>query len=102
MNQKNIKLVHLAGEKSIRVWRVNIKNRKLLPEDCNLGTLKRNVQSVAICPDDKIFYCGTNTGDILKINFDTKLLVNYGPQKGRFTLGIETVREMKGNNKFYT
>ena len=40
----------LAGEKSIRVWRVDIKNRKLLPEDCNLGTLKRNVQSVAICP----------------------------------------------------
>lgn len=85
-----------AGEKSIRVWRVNIKNRKLLPEDCNLGTLKRNVQSVAICPDDKIFYCGTNTGDILKINFDTKLLVNYGPQKSLFTLGIETVREMNG------
>jgi len=85
-----------AGEKSIRVWRVDIKNRKLLPEDCNLGTLKRNVQSVAICPDDKFFYCGTNTGDILKINFETKLLVNYGPQKSLFTLGIETVREMNG------
>ena len=26
-----------AGEKSIRVWRVDLKNRKLLPEDCNLG-----------------------------------------------------------------
>lgn len=85
-----------AGEKSIRVWTVDIKNRKLHPEDCNLGTLKRNVRSVAICPNDKIFYCGTNTGDILKINFETKLLMNYGPHKTRFTLGIETVREFNG------
>ena len=57
------------------MWRVDLKNRKLLPEDCNLGTLKRNVQSVTIDPDDKFFYCGTTTGDILKINFETKLLV---------------------------
>jgi len=85
-----------AGEKSIRVWRVDLHNRKLLPEDCNLGTLKRNVQSVTICPEDKFFYCGTNTGDILKINFETKLLVNHGPQKSLYTLGIETVREMNG------
>ena len=28
-----------AGEKSIRVWRVDLKNRKLLPEDCNLGKI---------------------------------------------------------------
>ena len=61
-----------------------------------MGTLKRNVQSVTIDPDDKFFYCGTTTGDILKINFETKLLVVYGPQKNRFTLGVETVREMKG------
>jgi len=85
-----------AGEKSIRVWRVDLKNRKLLPEDCNLGTLKRNVQSVTIDPEDKFFYCGTTTGDILKINFETKLLVVYGPKKNRFSLGVETVREMKG------
>ena len=26
-----------AGEKCIRVWHVDLKNRKLLPEDCNLG-----------------------------------------------------------------
>ena len=31
-----------AGEKSIRVWRVDLKNRKLLPEDCNLGKKKIN------------------------------------------------------------
>ena len=61
-----------------------------------LGTLKRNVQSVTIDPEDKFFYCGTTTGDILKINFETKLLVVYGPKKNRFSLGVETVREMKG------
>ena len=63
-----------------------------------LGTLKRNVQSVTIDPEDKFFYCGTTTGDILKINFETKLLVVYGPKKNRFSLGVETVREMKGLN----
>ena len=67
-----------------------------------MGTLKRNVQSVTIDPDDKFFYCGTTTGDILKINFETKLLVVYGPQKNRFTLGVETVREMKGEHMEYT
>lgn len=51
---------------------------------------------MTIDPEDKFFYCGTTTGDILKINFETKLLVVYGPKKNRFSLGVETVREMKG------
>merc|ERR1711892_255890 len=85
-----------AGEKSIRVWRVDLKNRKLLPQECNLGTLKRNVHSVAMDPEDKMFYCGTTTGDILKINFETKLLAGHGPKKTRFSLGVEKVAFMKG------
>jgi len=85
-----------AGEKSIRVWRVDLKNRKLLPQECNLGTLKRNVRSVSIDPDDQMIYCGTTTGDILKINFETKLLVAYGPKKSGFALGAETVAYSKG------
>ena len=51
---------------------------------------------MTIDPDDKYFYCGTTTGDILKINFETKLLVVYGPSKTRYSLGVETIREMKG------
>ena len=73
-----------------------MKNRKLLPQECNLGTLKRNVHSVSIDPDDQMIYCGTTTGDILKINFETKLLVAYGPKKTRFSLGAETVAYSKG------
>ena len=42
-----------------------------------------------------MIYCGTTTGDILKINFETKLLVEYGPKKTRFSLGAETVAYSK-------
>ena len=34
-----------AGEKTIRVWRVDLKNRKLLPEECNLGSLKKSFKN---------------------------------------------------------
>ena len=57
--------------------------------------MKRNVRSVSIDPDDQMIYCGTTTGDILKINFETKLLVAYGPKKSGFALGAETVAYSK-------
>lgn len=85
-----------AGDKSIRVWQADLKNRKLIPAECALGTLKRDVLSVTIDPNDKYLYCGTTTGDVLKINFETKLLVNTGPTKNRISLGIESVKEING------
>jgi WD40 repeat protein len=85
-----------AGDKSIRVWNADLKNRKLVPEDCNLGVLKRDVLSVSIDPQDKYLYCGTTTGDVLKINFETKLLVNTGPTKNLISLGIGVVKELGG------
>ena len=38
--------------------------------------------------NDKFFYCGTTSGDVLKINMNTKLLSSYGPAKEKFSLGI--------------
>lgn len=36
--------------------------------------------------DDSFFYIGTTTGDILKMNPRTKLLVDTGPVKDKFSL----------------
>ena len=51
---------------------------------------------MSIDPNDQMFYCGTTTGEILKINFETKLLAAHGPKKTRFSLGVEKVAYMKG------
>ena len=34
-----------------------------------------------ILPDDEFFYCGTTTGDIIKISIKTKKMRNIGPMK---------------------
>ena len=41
---------------------------------------------------DNFFYCGTTTGDILKINMSTKLMSNFGPKKEKFSLGITDLK----------
>ncbi|XP_018423807.1 PREDICTED: cilia- and flagella-associated protein 52 [Nanorana parkeri] len=84
-----------GGNRTLRVWEVDLPNRKLRPIECQMGQLKRVVTSLAVTEDDSCFYCGTTTGDILKMNAKTKLLNSYGPQKGRFSLGVTTLCLLK-------
>ena len=39
-------------------------------------------------PDDKYFYCGTTTGDILAINMASNSFQMVGPEKDRFSQGV--------------
>ncbi|PIO15727.1 hypothetical protein AB205_0206300, partial [Aquarana catesbeiana] len=86
---------------TLRVWEVDLLNRKMRPTECQMGQLKRVVTCLArfyieslimkiglVAENDSCFYCGTSTGDILKMNTKTKLLNSCGPQKGRFSLLI--------------
>uniref|UniRef100_S4RY15 Cilia- and flagella-associated protein 52 n=1 Tax=Petromyzon marinus TaxID=7757 RepID=S4RY15_PETMA len=84
-----------AGNDTIRVWQLDIPNRKIRPTDCQTGQLKRIIKCVAVAPDDSFFYCGTTSGDILKVNLKTKLLNSYGPAKNKLTLGVTALSLLK-------
>jgi len=59
-----------AGNYNMRVWRFSRDNRKLHPTDVVAGQLRRKNQCLAIDPSDKCLYCGTETGDLLRIKLD--------------------------------
>jgi len=44
-----------------------------------------------VSPDDKFFYCGTTTGDILAINMVTNTFQLVGPEKDRFSQGVTSL-----------
>ncbi|KAF7261569.1 hypothetical protein EG68_00822 [Paragonimus skrjabini miyazakii] len=83
-----------AGENTIRIWQLDVENRKIRPTDCSLGQIKRTVLCVTVYPDDQMFYCGTTTGDILGINMNTALLHIIVPEKNKYSLGITAIKMM--------
>ncbi|EDV27747.1 Cilia- and flagella-associated protein 52 [Trichoplax sp. H2] len=86
-NNNDYKFV-TGGNQTLRIWELDLPNRKIRPTDCGLGQLKRVVKCIEINEDDSVFYCGTTTGDILQVNMNTHLMKDYGPQKERLSLGI--------------
>ncbi|XP_003466261.1 cilia- and flagella-associated protein 52 isoform X1 [Cavia porcellus] len=84
-----------AGNGTIRVWELDLPNRKIWPTECQTGQMKRIVLSVAMAEDDGFFYLGTTTGDILKMNPRTKLLADTGPVKDKYSLGVSAIRSLK-------
>nr|XP_008994774.1 cilia- and flagella-associated protein 52 isoform X3 [Callithrix jacchus] len=84
-----------AGNGTIRVWELDLPNRKIWPTECQTGQMKRIVMSTGMADDDSFFYLGTTTGDILKMNPRTRLLTDAGPAKDKFSLGVSTIRCLK-------
>lgn len=41
-----------------------------------------------VAEDDSYFYCGTSSGDVLKVNAKTCLLNSCKPEKEKFSLGV--------------
>ncbi|ELW53070.1 WD repeat-containing protein 16, partial [Tupaia chinensis] len=83
------------GSGTIRVWELDLPNRKIWPTECQTGQMKRIVMGIAMANDDSFFYLGTTTGDILKLNPKSKLLVDTGPAKDKFSLGVTAIRCLK-------
>lgn len=77
-----------AGEYTLRVWELDLANRKIRPTDCQLGHLKRVINCIIVDSQDENMYCGTTTGDILEVKISTKLLKSQGPSKAPLTKGI--------------
>jgi WD40 repeat protein len=59
-----------AGTFHVRVWQVDFSLPKLHSIDVKMGTVRRVATCMSITDNDEFAYCGTETGDILKIKID--------------------------------
>ncbi|KAM4745426.1 cilia- and flagella-associated protein 52-like [Anableps anableps] len=87
-----------AGSGTLRVWELDLANRKIWPTDCRTGKLKRTVKCLEISECDQYMFCGTTSGDIMKINLRMKLLNNCGPVKAKLNLGVNVLKVLKSGD----
>ncbi|XP_064617554.1 cilia- and flagella-associated protein 52-like [Liolophura sinensis] len=84
-----------GGDCTLRVWDLDLDNRKVRATDVNMGQLKRKIKCIQMKSDDSFFYCGTTTGDIISVNVKTKLYQFDGPPKDKFSLGVTALALLK-------
>lgn len=70
-------LILSAGNYHVRVWQIDFSLPKLHPMDVKLAAVRRVVLCMDLTSDDKTAYCGTSTGDILKISLDRNEIQSY-------------------------
>ena len=95
---------------TLRIWELDLPNRKIRPLDVNLGQIKRIVKCISVSETEDYFYCGTTTGDILQIAYPSGLFKAIGPEKNKFSLGVTALECLKtgdilagaGDGKVYT
>lgn len=80
-------MIVTGGSYNLRVWTLDLANRKIRPADCHLGQLRRVISHISIDADDEFMYCSTRTGDLLKVSLGPKLFKASGP-KAPFQNGI--------------
>lgn len=90
LNNRNDQLV-TGGNYNLRLWDFDRTNRKLRPNDFNMGNLKRIVQCCAIDTKDEYMYLGTTTGDVMKVSVVNRIFKAVGPVKKSFSLGIHAL-----------
>ena len=92
-----------AGAFHVRVWQVDFGLPKLHAIDVKTGMVRRTVTCMTLSNDDIFAYCGTETGDCLKVKIerdeirsfndpDTKVPSMEGLSKERFSLGILSIK----------
>lgn len=102
LNGRNDRIV-TAGYFHVRVWQIDFKLPKLHPMDAKLGNVRRVFLGIAISSDDHFAYCGTATGDVIKVKIDrndirsfndpdTETPAMIGCSKERFGKGVTAVR----------
>jgi len=77
-----------AGNNHVTLWNVDLANKKLRATPCKLGQLKRICTNLAISEDDKFVFCGTDSGDLMKINLETGLFQHMGKNLKNYPQGI--------------
>lgn len=59
-----------AGDNMLRLWTLNKEQRTVTALDTSFGKIKRKILCVVINRLDEYAYCGTSTGDLLKIKLN--------------------------------
>jgi WD40 repeat protein len=88
----NDNIFFTAGNNTLRIWELDLPNRKIRPLDVNLGQTKRVTKSIVVGTDS--FFCGTTTGDILEIAF-SGVFKCIGPEKNKYSLGVTALQRLK-------
>lgn len=101
LNGRNDRIV-TGGNFHVRVWQIDFNQPKLHPMEAKLGSVRRIVMSIAIEPSDHYAYCGTSTGDVIKVKIDRDELRSFndpdtmipsmvGCTKERFSKGVKSL-----------
>ena len=111
LNHRNDRIV-TGGNYHVRVWQIDFSLPKLHPMDVKLGSVRRVITSMDITADDSLAYCGTSTGDILKIKIERNEIQGFndpdtivpslaGISKDKFSRGVKVlmcvINESSGN-----
>ena len=71
-----------GGHGTLRVWGIDFQNRKINPEDVNVGTMRREFRNIVVEPEDRYAYIGTASGDVVCVQLQgPKNFKMAGPQK---------------------
>jgi WD40 repeat protein len=101
LNNRNDRIV-TGGNYHVRVWQIDFSLPKLHPMDVKLGSVRRIITSMDITSDDALAYCGTSTGDVLKIKIDRNEIQGFndpdtvvpslaGISKEKFSRGVKVL-----------
>lgn len=70
-----------AGETNVRFWTIDENRRCFTAENQKLDITKRTVTSICLDGRDNFLYCGTTTGDVVKVASGSRRLITVGPTK---------------------
>jgi WD40 repeat protein len=93
-NNRNDMIV-AAGKYLLKVWQIDYNNRKLIPEDCRLGQMKRIFTCLVLDQDDSHAYCGSTSGDILCVQMKGPKNFKYAGPKRKISQGILSIAPTK-------
>lgn len=102
MHNRNDRFVS-AGAFHLNVWQVDFKMPKLHPISAKMGTVRRVITCLSISEDDQFAFCGTETGDVIKVKVDRDEMRSFNDpdskvpslqmvSKERFSLGILCIK----------
>ncbi|XP_023211124.1 cilia- and flagella-associated protein 52-like isoform X2 [Centruroides sculpturatus] len=97
------KVLVTGGRETLKVWYLNNFNKKLIPESVRMGYIKREIICLEIDANDEYLYCGTFTGDIIKIRLNIKSdceEISICPIMV-FQMERKINKKIKGDSKYY-
>ena len=70
-----------AGDTNVRFWRIDEQRKNFTVENMKLDVTKRICTALCLDANDSAVFCGTTTGDVLKVHCEQHKLLICGPRK---------------------